>query len=310
MGALRDIGAGLAGLLPFGFVLGLSLLRFAQGADRARAIVDAFLAWTLVSYAATELLSLFSQIAFLPVFVLWVAADGWVLARLWTVRDQAGKYGLGRNGLPFWIVMGVASVTLFIAVTAAPNNYDSQTYHLPRIEHWLQNGSLTFYPTSNPRQNGMGPLAEVLLLQVRVLSGSDFFYQLVQWLSMVCSIAAVLRITRQLGGSETQCWIAAVFVATLPIGILESTTTQNDYVVAALLGCFVTLGIEAVARPRASLGLVSAATAAAGLSGAVKPIGYFLGAGFALWFAVSLSKRVALGVWMHRDPGCRQRMAL
>jgi hypothetical protein len=46
-----------------------------------------------------------------------------------------------------------------------------------------------------------------------------------------------------------------------------------------------------------------AATAAAGLSGAVKPIGYLLGAGFALWFAVSLGKRVPLGVWMHRVAG-------
>lgn len=52
--ALRDLGAGLAGLLPLAFMLGLSLFRFAQGADRARAIVDAFLVWTIVSYGATE----------------------------------------------------------------------------------------------------------------------------------------------------------------------------------------------------------------------------------------------------------------
>jgi hypothetical protein len=298
--ALRDLGAGLAGLLPLAFMLGLSLFRFAQGADRARAIVDAFLVWTIVSYGATELLGLFGQIAFLPFLVLWLVADGWILVRLWKARDRAGEYWQRGNGLPFWIVMGVAAVTLFIAVTAVPNNFDSQTYHLPRIEHWIQNGSLTFYPTRNSRQNGLGPLAEALLLQTRVLSGSDFFYQLVQWSSMACSIAAVFRITRQLGGSETQCWIAAVFVATLPIGILESTTTQNDYVVAALLACFVTLGIETVARPRASLGLVSAAAAAAGLSGAAKPTGYLLGAGFALWFAISLSKRVVLGVWILR----------
>jgi len=293
----------LAGLLPLGFRLGLSLLRFAQGADRPRAIADAFLAWTIVSYGATELLGLLGQIAFQPFFVLWIVADGWVLVRLWKVRDRAYEFWQWRNTLPFWIVAAVATVTLFIAVTTVPNNWDSQTYHLPRIEHWIQDGSLEFYPTSIARQNEYGPLAEILLLQTRVLSGSDFFYPLVQWLSMLCSVAAVFRITRQLGGSETQRWITAVFVTTLPIGILESTSTQNDYVVAALLACFVTLGIEVITRPQASFGLLLAATAAAGLSGIAKPIGYLLGAGFALWFAVSLSRRVVLEIWMSRVAG-------
>jgi hypothetical protein len=67
--ALKDLGAGLAGLLPLAFMLGPSLFRFAQGADRARAIVDAFLVWTIVSYGATKLLDLFGQIAFLPFLV-------------------------------------------------------------------------------------------------------------------------------------------------------------------------------------------------------------------------------------------------
>ena len=289
--------------LPFGFVLGLSLLRFAQGADRPRALVDAYLAWTVVSYAATEIFGFLHRIAFLPFFVVWIAADAWLLYRLWRLRDRAAGFWRGRATLPFVIVAGVASVTLFIALTTAPNNWDSQTYHLPRIEHWIQDGSLAFYPTSITRQNEMGPLAEILLLQTRILGGSDTLYPLVQWLSMLCSIAAVFRITRQLGGHATQCWIAAVFLATLPIGILESTSTQNDYVVAALLACFVTLGLDAMAAPRAPLGLVLAAAAAVGLSGMVKPIGFLIGSGFALWFAIGLSGRVPLRAWLSRAAG-------
>ena len=147
----------------------------------------------------------------------------------------------------------------------------------------------------------MGPLAEILLLQTRILSGSDWAYPLVQWVSMLCSLAAVFRITRQLGGSEIQCWIAAVFLATLPIGILESTSTQNDYVVAALLASFVTLGLEATRG--ASLRTLLAAVAALALSGLAKPIAYPIGAGFTLWFAFLLSRRVTLRMWLARAAG-------
>jgi hypothetical protein len=303
--ALASLGA-----LPFGFLLGVALLRFAQGAQRPRAIVDAYLAWTVLSYGSSELLGFFDRIDFLRVFALWVTADLWVLVALWRMRDRAPAFFRAPISLPFAIVAAFAGVTLFIALTTAPNNWDSQTYHLPRIEHWIQNGSLAFYPTSITRQNEMGPLAEILLMQARILGGSDLFYPLVQWVSAVCAIAAVFRITRQLGGDETQCWLASVFVATLPIGILESTSTQNDYVVAALLACFATLGLEAIAAPRPPLALVMAAAVAAGLSGLVKPTGFLLGAGFAVWFALGLSWRAGPTTWLARAGAASLALAL
>ena len=287
-------------VLPFAFVVLMALLRFAQGADRPRAVVDGYLAWAIVSDVATEMLSLSHRIWFLPFFILWIAADGWLLFRLWKLRDAARSFFRVHATLAAWMVAGFVTVTLFIALTTVPNNWDSQTYHLPRIEHWIQDGSLAFYPTSIARQNEMGPVAEILLLQTRILGGSDWLYPLVQWASMLCGLAAVFRITRQLGGDLSQCWIAAVFLATLPIGVLESTSTQNDYVVAALLACFVTLGLEAIAQPRASLGLVLSAVAAFALSGLAKPVGYLVGAGFALWFAVGLSRHVAPRAWLAR----------
>jgi hypothetical protein len=281
-------------VLPFSFVLGLSLLRFAQGADRGRALVDAYLAWALVSQAAIELFGYFQRVAFLPLLIVWAAANGWVLLELWPLRRRALGFWRGQMSWPGLVVAACALITLFIALTAAPNNWASLSYHLPRIEHWIQNGSLEFYPTSISAQNEMAPLAQILLLQTRILGGCDALYPLVQWTSMLCSLAAVMRITRQLGGSEMRSWMAAVFLVTLPIGIRESTSTQNDYVVAALLACAVTLGLEALASPRASLGLVLAAAASLGLSGLAKPTGFLLGSGFALWFAIGLSRRVPI----------------
>jgi 4-amino-4-deoxy-L-arabinose transferase-like glycosyltransferase len=228
--------------LPFAFIVGLSLMRFAQGADRPRAVVDGYLGWVIVSYGSAELLGAFGHIGFLPVFAVWGAADAWLLYRLWCLRARAAAFWRFKISTDLLIVAAIGAVTLFVALTTAPNDWDSQTYHLPRVEHWIQDRSLAFYSTSNWRQNEFGPVAEVLLLQTRILGGSDMFYPLVQWISMVCAVAAVFRITRQLGGDEPLCWLAAVFLMTLPIGILESTSTETDYVVTALLACGVTLG--------------------------------------------------------------------
>jgi hypothetical protein len=290
----------LLGTLPFIFLVGFALLRFCQGRDRAASAVEALVAWGVISNVASEILGQFHLVSFFPFLALWLIAAGAVCYFLWQTRSCVAAFFIVERGLPFTIVAAIATVTLFIALTAAANNWDSQAYHLPRIEHWIQNGTLAYYPSWNVRQNEFAPLSELLLLQTRILSGSDFYYLLIHWISMVTCIAAVFRITGQLGGNRTQCWIAAVFLATLPIGILESTSTQNDYLEATFLIAFVTLGIEAIREPRVPLGLILAAAAAGVMTGLVKPIGFMIGAGFALWFAVGLSAGATIRAWLGR----------
>ena len=236
----------LLGALPFAFLVGFALVRFSQGRDRPGSVIDAVLVWAVISDISSELFSLFRQLTFWPFLVLWGIGVGMIFCRLYFTRERMGRFFSFEPSLPIYIVIAIVAVTMFIALTAAPNNWDSQAYHLPRIEHWIQDGSFAFYPTWNIRQNEFVPLSEILLLQTRILSGSDCYYLLIQWISMVTCIAAAFRITRQLGGSHEQCWIAAVFLVTLPIGILESTSTQNDYTEAAFLVAFISLGLEVI----------------------------------------------------------------
>jgi hypothetical protein len=280
------------GALPIVFLLGTTLLRFSDGADRPRAIVDGFLIWIITSYVGTEVFNLVRHIEILPFVLLWGSACTVVLTLLWRRGAHVSSFFCVEFSLPLFIVTVFVGVTLFIALTAAPNNWDSLSYHLPKIEHWIQDHSLAFYPTTNNFQNDFAPLAEILLLQVRILSGGDHYCILIQWLSMAVSVVAVFRIAGQLGGNHRQCWIAAVFLVTLPIGILESTSTQNDYVEAALLCIFVTLGLDAISQPAAPLGLVMAAAFAGTLSGLTKPVAFAIGFGFALWFALALGRDV------------------
>jgi hypothetical protein len=50
---------------------------------------------------------------------------------------------------------------------------------------------------------------------------------------------ATLIAKQQLGANQTGQLIAAVFVATIPMGILQASSTQNDYVLSFWLICFV-----------------------------------------------------------------------
>ena len=43
---------------------------------------------------------------------------------------------------------------------AYPNNWDSMTYHLTRVEHWMQRQTVIHYATNNVRQVSQPPLAE------------------------------------------------------------------------------------------------------------------------------------------------------
>ncbi|MBV8835503.1 MAG: hypothetical protein JO000_03110 [Alphaproteobacteria bacterium] len=293
----------LLGALPFLFLAAVALLRHSQGRDRPGSVTDAILVWAIISYLATEILSAVHSLAFVPFLLVWIAALGAVAVALWRAGADVRSFWPREHSLPRTIVVLCALVTLFIALTTVPNNWDSQAYHLPRIEHWLQNQSLTFYPSWNMRQNDFAPLAEYLLLQTRALSGLDLYYPLIQWISMVGSIAAVFRITTQLGGRRVQCWIASVFLATLPIGILESTSTQTDYLEAVFLLIFITLGLDAVETRPARLIFVLGAAVAGLMTGLTKPIGFMLGAGFAVWFAFAFSRGITPGSWLRRMVG-------
>ncbi len=285
----------LLGLLPILFFVSVVRLRVVHGSETPRAILDAFIAWGIASFVSAEFFGLFSSISFLPVLFFWLILT--IVAFILNLR-AAGAWRPLRSlrwNAAFAITLIFIVVTLFIALTAEPGNWDSQAYHLARIEHWIQNGSLRHYPTSPAliSQNAMGTLAEIMILHTRLLGETDGFSILIQWISMVTTTFAVYRITQQLGGGETQRWFAVVFAVTLPMGVLQATSTQNDYVAAAFLCCFVSLGLELLSQPVPRTDLAIEALFAGAMSGAVKPTAYLMGAGFAIWFTIVIVRKVA-----------------
>jgi 4-amino-4-deoxy-L-arabinose transferase-like glycosyltransferase len=147
-------------------------------------------------------------------------------------------------------VLLIAVITLIAAMVSPPNTYDSMTYHMTRVAHWINQQSVSHYQTSNVRQLDLAPLSEFTILNLQILSGGDHFANLVQWFSFVGSLLGVSLISKQLGGDNKVQILTIFFCATIPMGILQASSTQNDYVVSLWLVCMVYFLVGWIHQPR------------------------------------------------------------
>ena len=202
--------------------------------SHGRALLLAAVASGVVAVLGVEVLSLASAVRRLPVGVLAVAT---IATALVVHRREAprGRH-VASHGSSFALDAAVAAiglVTLAVALVAAPNTWDSMTYHLPRVAHWAANGTVAHYPTSIDRQLWQPPFAEYLVLLGYVgFGGSDRLANLPAWLAAAGTVVAASEIARLLGRSMRERRRTAFVVATLPSLILEATSTQTDVVAA------------------------------------------------------------------------------
>ena len=127
-------------------------------------------------------------------------------------------------------------------------------------------------------------------MHFQIITGGDRFANLIQWLSMVGSAIAVSLIAKQLGANLRGQVFAAVFAATLPMGILQGSSTQNDYAVCFWVVCFVSCGLAGM-----SAGITLSNTlkigASLGLALLKKTTAYIFALPFIIWFIIIGIKR-------------------
>ena len=152
--------------------------------------------------------------------------------------ETAGGSWLSGKGTAKWILVLLLSVivfsalvNLFLAVYVPPNNSDSMTYHLSRVGYWLQQGAVRHYYTHKWAQNVLPPNAEILILWSVAFLKSDLLANTFQWLAYCGLGLTVFLIAGFLGWRRKASLFAALIFLSLPVVILESSTTQNDLVV-------------------------------------------------------------------------------
>ena len=140
-----------------------------------------------------------------------------------------------------------------VAVLAAPSTWDSMAYHLVRVAHWVQNRSVRHFPTCYLPQIVHPPLAEFAILHLQLLTGGDRLANLVQWLSMLGSLLGVSLVARELGADPRGQVFAAIVAATLPMGLVQASSTQNDWVASLWTTSLAFFSLRAIA-PRPGTG--------------------------------------------------------
>lgn len=270
-------------------------------------LLSASVVWGVVLTAMTEILSIFKFVTFGGVITLWGVVTALSASIYFYFRHSRKVSSFHRRNDPIEISLahilllcGVAAVACLIgliAVMAPPNNYDSLTYHMARVVHWIQNRTVDHYPTHILRQLYQTPWAEFTILHLQILSGGDHFANLVQWFSMVGSILGVSLIAKHLGADQRGQIFAAVILATLPMGILQASSTQNDYVVSYWLICVIHYTLLLIFKDRPIWPHALGIGASLGLALLTKGTAYILALPFLVWLGIAMVRRFGLRLW-------------
>jgi len=289
--------------VPLAAWIGLFLVISAGGNGWRRAILIASVFWGVILVSITELLSLFELLTFPWLVTAW----GMVAVTLFIVYGRIRPRTALSTGLPSFTGLEPSSrlmllavflilVTIgLIALIAPPNTNDSMSYHMSRVVHWQQDHSIAHYPTNILRQLVLPPWAELAILHFQVLTGGDRFANLVQWFSVAGGLVGVSLIAEELGADARGQVLSVVVCATLPIVILQASSTQNDAAVAFWLICFVYFLLLMWKRQNRSYPYLVGMSLGLGLL--TKATAYLLAPPFLIWFGVHLLRAMRWRAW-------------
>jgi hypothetical protein len=261
-------------------------------------LVRATLIWAAAAIWLTEFLSLFSLLHTWALGLAWLAIGlvAFAISGIW--HQAARRLLLGRRPANWdWLdwtmvaaLFSIAAVTGVVALRSPPQTWDTLNYHMPRVAHWAQMGAIRPYVTGIEIQNSMPPGAEMLFLQPYILTQGDTWVNMVDWAASLVLIAGASLLAKQLGASRRGQLLAALFAATLPMAIVQASSTMTDIVLAVwLMGA----AAEVLASSKSSGGASASyllIAVGAGLAIVTKPTAFAYLMPFGIW-AIALLAR-------------------
>jgi hypothetical protein len=156
--------------------------------------------------------------------------------------------------------LGLGYVVALIVATA-PNTWDSLSYHLARAALWSQENRIGYLANAyDERINANPPNSEIALTFLLEVGRNEQLTGFVQFAAALAIAVGVFALARKLGLSRRQAAFGGLLVLTLPIVLLQASTTQNDLVAASFL---VTATVFVLGDSRREFILAALATALA-----------------------------------------------
>ena len=198
--------------------------------------IKAFIGIAFFSYFICEILSLFNVFSFKYVLISWFLINGVIIylnrekikLNIFSIFSQKAIIPKKEKNILLFIFFLIILPLLLLTIFIPPNNWDSMAYHLPRVEHWIQNNNIYPYPTNIVRQVLTSPLSEYIIANFQILADTDAFSNIVQFVSFILIlflatlIFSILKI-----GLKGQLFLILALLS-LPMILFQATTTQTD----------------------------------------------------------------------------------
>lgn len=235
------------------FLLFFQKLRLIRVACLVALLVNSVQLWLLTEFlSALHLLTPLSLrltwllVILLQLFALYRIQFSWQSAYQLIQKRWMDLPVLDKGLLSFLALLLL--VLLSLGIAQPPNNWDSMTYHLSRVMHWIQQQSVAHYASHIDRQIFMTPFSEYWILNTMVLTGNDYFTNAVQWMALVGCIIVCTLLVQEGGGSFRSQILASYLVLSIPIALYESLSTQTDllaaFFVLSAIFCFLRLYLQ------------------------------------------------------------------
>jgi hypothetical protein len=290
----------LLGILPLVvlFALVFSLGNYYPDWSWRRTCLRAGVVWGSYLVLINELLSIWQTITPIGLVIAW-SLPLLVMVVLFVVRAKGGQViRIPRPGWPASLprlmmlvgVIFILSLTAVLAWHSPPQTWDTLNYHMPKVAQWAQNQTVAHYTTGIQTQNYMSPGWEFVVLHFYVLSGGDRLVTLVSWCFVLGSLIGVSFLASRFKLGKTEQIFCVLFAATLPTGIVQSSSTMTD---AAVAFWMIVVAAEAVLvfQKAEDSWTIPVLSLSAGLAILTKPTGYAFAFPFALLIFIALVRR-------------------
>jgi hypothetical protein len=200
------------------------------------AVIKAFIGIAFFSYIICEILSLINVFSFNYVLISWFLINGLIIylnkekikLNVFSIFSQKVIIHKKEKNVLLFICFLIILPLLLLAIFIPPNNWDSMAYHLPRVEHWIQNKNIYPYSTNIVRQVLTSPLSEYIIANFQILANTDAFSNVVQFVSFIFILFSATLIFSLLKiGIKGQLFLLLALLS-LPMMLFQATTTQTD----------------------------------------------------------------------------------
>lgn len=216
------------------FIFILAFLNFFQESKWRISFIKTLFFITLFSLLYCELFSINNSISQTSCNLYWLLISIILLINIF-INKKNIKYEINflNKNIIFYLLLIISILLplLFLCIYVPPNNYDSMSYHLPRVLHWIQDRNVYPFPTNNIRQVIMPPLSEYIILNVQLLSNSDYFVNLVQFIFYIgILILSSLIVSSKFNINLKGQFFTVMMISCVTLLLFQATTTQTDII--------------------------------------------------------------------------------